>query len=205
MKKYLFALLLIISCGAEDPYNCVSNGENCKGDKGDKGDPAPPAQSCKLTKIDSGAVLECPGYDPLILENGKNGSQGAAGKDGADGKAGKDGKDGKDGASCTVASLSNGARISCPDGTEVVVLNGTNGVDGQDSTPTAYSVASIIDPCGPSGNFDEVLLKLYNGKIMAHYADGAKQFLTFIGPGNYVTTDYQSCRFTVNNDMTVTW
>lgn len=108
---------------------------------------------------------------------------------------------GQDGKSCTVATVANGALITCPDGTASVVLNGT---DGQDAPPTAYSVVEVIDPCGKQAAFDEVLLKLANGQIMAHFASGAQQFLALIGPGNYTTTDNTSCKFTITAEGTVT-
>ena len=96
---------------------------------------------------------------------------------------------GQDGRSCTVATVANGALITCPDGTASVVLNGQNGADGQNAPPTAYSVTAVIDPCGKQAAFDEVLLKLANGQIMAHFASGAQQFLALIGPGSYSTSD----------------
>lgn len=111
---------------------------------------------------------------------------------------------GQDGKSCTVATVTNGALITCPDGTASVVLNGQNGTDGQNAPPTAYSVVEVIDPCGKQAAFDEVLLKLANGQIMAHFASGAQQFLALIGPGSYSTTDGTHCYFTITNEGTVT-
>lgn len=117
---------------------------------------------------------------------------------GLPGEAGPAGQDGK---SCTVATVANGALITCPDGTASVVLNGSN---GQDAPPTAYSVTAVIDPCGPQAAFDEVLLKLANGQIMAHFASGAQQFLALIGPGSYSTTDGTHCYFTITAEGEVT-
>lgn len=114
---------------------------------------------------------------------------------------------GQDGKSCTVSTVANGALIACPDGTASVVLNGTNGqngTDGQNTPPTAYSVVEVIDPCGKQAAFDEVLLKLANGQIMAHFASGAQQFLALIGPGSYSTSDSTHCYFTITNEGAVT-
>ncbi len=122
-------------------------------------------------------------------------------KDGKNGSDGRDGLPGTNGSSCSIHQLANGARISCTDGTEAVVLNG---VDGQDAEPGVYDVAEVVDPCGKQAAFDEVLLKLKNGQIMAHFASGANQFLALIGPGNYSTTDGTHCYFTITNTGEVT-
>lgn len=119
------------------------------------------------------------------------------------------GRDGKDGQSCTVSQAVNGAVILCPDGTSVMVLNGlngingVNGIDGLPAPASNYTIVGVIDPCGKQGQFDEILLRLANGQLVAHYASGNNQFLTTIGPNNYITTDGTSCRFTVNNNLEV--
>lgn len=153
-----------------------------------------------------------PGHDGSDGSPGAEGPQGPAGPIGPTGSPGLQGPAGADGSSCSVQQLSNGARISCTDGTEVVILNGevgatgpqgpagVPGTPGSSAPPTAYSVVSVIDPCGKQATFDEVLLKLYNGQILAHYASGSNQFLTFITPGNYVTTDGTHCYFTLNSN-----
>lgn len=73
------------------------------------------------------------------------------------------------------------------------------------SGSSQYGIIEVIDPCGPSGTYDEVLLRLENGQLLAHYASSQYQFLTLIGTGNYVTTDTQVCHFTVHNDLSVSW
>lgn len=116
---------------------------------------------------------------------------------GPKGETGAPGQDGRDGQSCTVTQVANGALISCPDGSRTAILNGAPGADGQPAPATAYTVTELIDPCGPQGAYDEVLLKLANGQILAHFASGAKQFLTIVPPGNYTVTDGTGCKFTV--------
>lgn len=119
--------------------------------------------------------------------------------EGTPGPQGEVGPQGPQGSSCTTTQLSNGLRISCPDGTESVVLN------GQDAAPPSYyGVTSIVDPCGRQGSFDEVLLKLSNGQILAHFASGAQQFLAIIGNGTYSTTDGTSCTFTITSEGEIT-
>jgi len=120
------------------------------------------------------------------------------------GDRGFNGSDGKDGSSCSVAQASNGAVITCQDGTSTLILNGTNGADGQNAPPTAFTVTEILDPCGDApGQFDEVLLRLANGQVIAHFASGNLQFLAVLSPGSYVTTDSQACHFTLNSDGTI--
>ena len=120
-----------------------------------------------------------------------------------------DGVNGLNGSSCSVVQLANGAEIRCDDNTSAVVLDGLPGVDGTDGVdgaPGAHAVASTITPCFDSSKvFQEVLLLLENGQLLGHYANGNKQFLTLLGPGNYVTTDGNACRFTVTPELNVVW
>lgn len=122
---------------------------------------------------------------------------------GRPGTDGKDGKPGESGKNCQITKVDNGAIISCAENT-VVILNGTNGSDGKDAPPTSYTVTEMIDPCGKQTSFDEVLLRLVNRQLLAHYASGANQFLTVIGPGTYHTTDGSMCYFTIDNNMDIT-
>lgn len=107
------------------------------------------------------------------------------------------GPEGAPGRSCTLTQLENGVLIQCPDGTSSVVMNGV------DATPNAYSILEFIRPC-PDKSY-EVLMRLYNREIIAHYSDGNKQYLRFIGPGNWKTTDGTNCQFTIDADMNVSW
>lgn len=113
------------------------------------------------------------------------------------GPAGRDGKDGEPGKSCSVAQASNGAVISCEDGTSVLVLNGENGQQ------TPYTIIEVIDLCN---NHKEVLLRFGTNQIIGHYAGGGNnQHLRMISPGNWVSTDGANCYFRVNNDMSVSY
>lgn len=122
------------------------------------------------------------------------------------GAPGVDGLPGAPGVGCSVQDVVNGAIITCgPD--SVLILdgtagidgqNGTDGQDGQDAPPTAYTVTELVDPCGDGPGFDEVIFRLANGQLVAHYAGGGNlQFLALLGPGAYRTTDSQACNFTV--------
>jgi len=66
------------------------------------------------------------------------------------------------------------------------------------------NITSIIDPCGDSPGFDEVLIKTDKGNLIGYFQQGSKRFLVDLTPGNYRTTDAQKCNFTVNEDRTIT-
>ncbi len=122
---------------------------------------------------------------------------------GPKGEVGPQGKTviGPKGESCSVQPAVNGALITCGE-TQTVLLNG---VDGNDAPPTPYTVTEMIDPCGKQGTYDEVLLRLADNSLIAHYASGANQFLTVIDTGNYATTDGTNCHFNIDGNLAVTW
>lgn len=64
-------------------------------------------------------------------------------------------------------------------------------------------VTELIDPCGPSAGFDEVLIRLSSGELIAYFENGGKRFLTVLSPGNYQTTDSQACVFTLDSSFNV--
>lgn len=119
----------------------------------------------------------------------------------APGRNGRNGIDGAPGVGCNVELV--GPSPATPNGGSIVRCENTatlirNGTDGRDAEPSAFNIASIVDPCGKQTAYDEVLLVLQNGTVLAHYSDGAKQFLTQLTPGAYITTDGTACRFTLN-------
>ena len=196
--------LALLSC-SNDPEktrvaDCVFEG--CK---------KPETTQCTVSQQDSKSLVVCPDGSSTIITNGKDGinctvtqvSTGAviSCTDGTVANV----YHGTNGVSCTVKQLANGARVSCSDGSEAVVYNGQDGTNGQDAPPTPYTVTEVIDPCGKQASFDEVLLRMSNGQLLAHFASGNNQFLTTIGVGSYTTTDGTNCYFTVNNDMSVSW
>lgn len=184
---------------------------------------------CLLALIVAGCGTESVvsyGY-PVVGPTGPQGPKGDTGEQGIQGEKGDKGD------SCTVLQAVNGAVISCQDGTSVLVLNGVNGQDGRDGqdgangrdgvdgaqgpagpqgpqgpagTSSPYAITSIIDPCGDMpGQFDEILLRLADNTLIAYFEDGNRRFLGSLGPGSYITTDRQQCRFTVNSDMSITF
>lgn len=129
------------------------------------------------------------------------------GRTGEQGLTGADGRDGAAGASCTVQTVlaggvapNGGARISCTDGSDALILNGTDGIDGSDAPATPYTVVNVIKPCPTvAGPNPEVILVLANRTLLASVSQsaGANTRLALVTPGSYTTTDGRSCAFTV--------
>lgn len=78
-------------------------------------------------------------------------------------------------------------------------VNGTNGQDGQDAPPTAFTPVEIIDPCGDTPTiYDEVLLRLADGSVLASFSDnanGQNTRFSLLKPGSFMTTDGSGCYF----------
>ena len=84
-------------------------------------------------------------------------------------------------------------------------IAGSPGRNGTSPAPSAYDIAEIIDPCGKQATHDEVILRLTNGSLLAHYSDGTKQFFSVIGAGSYRSTDGTNCVFSVDANGVVRW
>ncbi len=181
--KTLACLSLIISIMA------------CRPAPKDEPVPGPPGTSCSTSQLTTGSMVTCTDGTYSIILNGKDGS------------------------SCTTERLTNGARIDCDNGSHSVVLDGPMGSSGPQGEPgiqgnpgergndapvSAYNVVEVISPC-PDPGYREVLLRLANGQILAHFSNGAQQFLSLIGPGDYILTDGSSCRFNIDNNGVVRW
>jgi hypothetical protein len=62
------------------------------------------------------------------------------------------------------------------------------------------TVVEVINPCGDQvGQYDEVLLKLSSGQVVAFFEQGTKRFLAILDNGTYRTTDQQSCVFKIKD------
>lgn len=91
----------------------------------------------------------------------------------------------------------------------VTTCNGVNGTDGQDApVPSNLGLVSLINPCGDApGIFDEVLIRLSDGNILASFSDnanGQNTRFSLLTPGSFSTTDGSGCRFSVDNNLTIT-
>lgn len=62
------------------------------------------------------------------------------------------------------------------------------------------TVAGMIDPCGKSSSgYDEVLMRLSDGKVVAYFESGNSRHLSVLETGvRYQTGDLQACQFQVN-------
>lgn len=250
LTSLIILISILVTCGRYDSNSPMGGGTNVRyepipgpagsagpvgstgpsGEEGGRGQTGPTGSSGQAGSPGSDGRDGrdgTPGQDGSAGSTGPAGSSGPTGVSGATGPAGSQGisgsvgPTGSPGASCSVTRYSNGATISCTDGTSVVVLDGVDGapgspgptgstgVDGSpgpagsSASPTSYTVVEIVDPCGQQTQFDEVLFRLENNQLVAHYASGSNQFLTIVGPGNYVTTDGTHCYFTVNSDLSI--
>lgn len=60
-------------------------------------------------------------------------------------------------------------------------------------------VTEFIDPCGNGPGFDEIILKMSTGELVAYFESGGTRFLTILTQGSYQTTDSQKCDFVVTS------
>lgn len=177
------AILLSPSCGTEiDCLDGCDKGE--KGDQGERGNVGPTGPTgprgtdgytslISMSRLDSG-LNACDSDSGLLIRSGLDLDRSGV-LDAGEVEALSTVCDGKDG------------------------NDGQNGTDGVDGVTSSYTVVDIIDPCGSEGSFDEVILVMANGELMAHYSHGNKQFLTILRDGSYETTDGTKCEFTINN------
>jgi len=65
----------------------------------------------------------------------------------------------------------------------------------------------IIDPCGDlAGQYDEVLIRIDDGRLVAYFESGGNRFLTVLIPNvAYRTTDAQACNFQIDNSNQVVY
>lgn len=117
---------------------------------------------------------------------------------------------------CTVVDTDMGATITCPDGSETTILDGAvgatgasgiDGQDGEDSPISPYSLTEVVNPCGDtSGIEDEILLRTASGELVASFSqnwNGDNTRLSLLGPGSYMTTDGDSCYFTIDENLDI--
>ncbi|MCC7443172.1 MAG: hypothetical protein IT285_16185 [Bdellovibrionales bacterium] len=88
------------------------------------------------------------------------------------------------------------------------ICSGQDGQDGADAPPTPFTPVGLVDPCGDGPGYDEVLLRLASGTLLATVStssSGANTRLAVVAPGTWATTDGTGCVFTVHLDGSVTW
>lgn len=216
MKHLLLSIsiLTLVSCG---DINRDSQGSNSRSvDLSEN-----LISSCSVARDEesSEVVISCPDGTQEVIQDGKDGTsctvEALAGGSmitcGETQAFIKDGTDGLDGSACSVAldTAGLGSLISCSDGTSAFIRNGQDGANGEDGkdgtngTDGLDAVLEVIDPCGSetTQGFDEVLLVLSSGDILAHLSDGDNQHFVVVQRNRkYITSDGTQCSFEVTAD-----
>lgn len=68
------------------------------------------------------------------------------------------------------------------------------------------NIVAIIDPCGAQGTYNEVFLKLSNGKFLSSFSEndnGKNTRFAILTDGSFKTTDGTNCYFTVSGGGTI--
>ena len=87
----------------------------------------------------------CDGLNGTDGVDGQDGENGADGQDGANGTDGIDGTNGEDAEPCTAVDNEDGtSTITCPDGSSVIITDGTDGFNGADGSDGAPSLVSAF-------------------------------------------------------------
>lgn len=143
---------------------------------------------------------------------GPIGPQGVSGSQGPQGQTGPQGAPGADGSSCSVSNIATstvapngGSLLQCSNGTQSLVLNGTNGQNGSNGTPG--SLITPIQFCSGTPSYPSTFPEVgfcINSQIYAVYsANGG--FLTIVQPGVWSSNAIgSSCTFTVGSNCQVT-
>jgi len=65
---------------------------------------------------------------------------------------------------------------------------------------TKQTTVSLVDPCDDyQGHYDEVLMRIEDGRLVAYFESGGQRHLTVLLPNvQYQTTDDQKCKFSIN-------
>lgn len=79
---------------------------------------------------------------------------------------------------------------------------GPSGPEGEDG---ANAVIDVIDPCGQETEFDEVILRLRDGRLYAYFIHNRHGRMVLLDAGDFITTDGTNCHFTVTEEGDVTW
>lgn len=164
--------------------------------------------ACGPAVTEFGRVLGCTAKGTACNSQGNDGSAGATG---ATGQQGQPGTPGTPGTSCTVTTVAaspaapaGGARVTCPDGTDALILNGSNG----QAAPSMIGISQVVKPCPTvAGSYPEVFLVLTDRTILVSFSDtqtGAHTRLVALPAGSYQTTDGRACAVTVTA-TTISW
>lgn len=113
----------------------------------------------------------------------------------------------------SAADIFNNGFLICDGAVGAAGQDGSDGQDGEDGQEgldanTAYSIVDIVDPCGDGAGFDEVLLKLADGRYVASLSEnknGKNTRLSVLTEGSYETTDDTGCHFAIDAFGDISW
>lgn len=89
--------------------------------------------------------------------------------------------------SCSVEDVAGGAIMSCPDGSEVFIADGADGLNGL--------FIDVVDPCGQQTTHDEVLFIDINNNYYAWFKNVG---LVILNENTlYKVTDGSGCKFKI--------
>jgi len=227
LLAYLFlAISVFFSCGREDEEwkkRFVDCYDGCTQEEIDSA-----RAEGKVVYVPVAGPQGPAGNRGVMGPTGQNGTNGVDGQDGSTGETGLPGQDGHSvvfmittATTCTNGGQTillatdandNGTLDLATDGnlSSATICNGGDGEDGEDgddAPPSPFTPVGLIDPCGDKPSvWDEVLLKLYDGSLLASFSDnanGANTRLSVLPAGTYMTTDGDACVFTVNASLEV--
>jgi hypothetical protein len=229
MKKIILFLLIYYSCTDPNAPSAPSGSHN------QVTDPkiAIPSSSYLMRFDREDSMAECKGKSGVYLYSGADINNNGVLEDsevysksylcdGSTGIAGISGTNGSNGKNALVFFKRQDNITECS-GPGLIILNGvdlnSNAIldpeeiqqtsyvcDGSAAKSSDFAIKDIIIPCGKiAGIFNETLLQLENGDILAYFESGSNRFLSIIGPGYYQTTDTKHCLFTIHSDGGVTW
>jgi hypothetical protein len=101
--------------------------------------------------------------------------------------------------SCSVEEVAGGALITCPDGSDVFIADGSDGEDGEDGVDGTDGLDGLfvgyVDPCGSETAHDELLYLDRAGNVHAWFKGVGHVILN---EGTlYQVTDGTGCKFKV--------
>jgi hypothetical protein len=79
---------------------------------------------------------------------------------------------------------------------------GAQGPQGPKGDAGINGVVDVLNPCGPEGAFEEILLRLNTGEIIAVFDGGPHKdrLVVLTYPNSYSTTDGFNCEFELDEN-----
>jgi hypothetical protein len=158
-------------------------------------------------------VVGMPGPKGATGNSGAPGSAGSPGNNGANGQNGTNGHNavveqapasGCSNGGTTILSatdLNDNGFIDVDD-SNILSAQLCNGQDGNNAPPTTFTPVALLNPCGVGTTYDEVLLRLQNGQVLASFSNNTAgdftRFSLLLPNVQYMTTDSDACFFKID-------